>query len=381
MKSYLNPAGWLLLVGILVTLISLPYSQAFWFWPGNGNKIKTGVFLSPKFELGPGSVENNFFYNVDFPRGHIALKSFQAEVVDDAGNPIPLYETYMHHWAIVRYYERIGDGSSDYNISGRNGGICQDEVLGQFFGSGSETRKTSSHVPDPYGIEVGNPSEIPSGFEEKWFINVHAIDVRGVEDKLGCMECWCDLYNVTIDEYGKPLSPDYKGGLLCCYDGTQCRLKQGFQGNKRTLHLKYTVQWMDMDSSVLPVKVYILDVSDTWKRSKNSTGTNAEHDCKVEYQVIESCGRGLAAADDDGRHGCVDNKRIRLDMPFSGYVIYGVAHQHTTASGSALYREVRIEINLNTIFVALICTYVLNSGRSTSVFFNADLWGRGGSRK
>ncbi|XVF49485.1 hypothetical protein PTKIN_Ptkin04bG0016800 [Pterospermum kingtungense] len=335
MESYNQ--GWLLLVGVLVTL-NLPYSQAFW---GNENKIKTAVYLSSKFELGPGSVGNVYFYNVEFPKGHIALKSFNAELVDEAGNPIPLYETYMHHWALVRYYARKGVEEPNDNkelhgadyISGRNGGICQGEVLSQFFGSGSETRKTATYVPDPYGIEVGNPAEIPSGFEERWFLNVHAIDVRGVGDKLGCMECWCDLYNVTVDEYGQPLKPEYKGGLLCCYDGTQCRLKQGFEGVRRTLYLKYTVQWIDINSSVLPVKIYILDVSDTWKRSSNSTGANAEHDCQVEYEV-ESC-RATGLADD----GCIDSKRITLDMPFSGYVIYGVAHQHTSAFGSALYRE------------------------------------------
>ncbi|XVF49486.1 hypothetical protein PTKIN_Ptkin04bG0016900 [Pterospermum kingtungense] len=318
---------WLILVGVLVTL-TLPYSQAFW---GNENKIKTAVYLSPKFVLGPGSVGNVYFYNVEFPRGHIALKSFNAEVVDEAGKPVPLHETYIHHWAIVRYH--AGKGGSDY-ISGRNSGICQDEVLGQFFGSGSETRKTATHVPDPYGIEVGNPNETPSGFEERWFLNVHAIDVRGVEDKLGCMECWCDLYNVTEDEHGKALRPGYKGGLSCCYDGTQCRLKPGFEGIRRTLYLRYIVKWVDMDSSVLPVKVYIFDVTDTWKRSSDSTGSNAEHNCKAEYDV-ESCGATGLDADD----GCIDSKRISLDMPFSGYVIYGVAHQHTGATGSALYRE------------------------------------------
>ena len=288
MKSYKYNPGWLLLVGILVTL-SLPYSQAFW---GNGNKIKSAVFLSPKFVLGPGSVENRFYYNVDFPKGHIAVKSFNAEVIDEEGNPVPLHETYLHHWIVERYYARKGVEILEFNdtkklsrsdyISGRNSGLCQNEVLGQFFGLGSETRKTATHVPDPYGIEVGNPSNIPSGFEERWVLNVHAIDTRGVEDKLGCTECRCDLYNVTEDEYGRSLRPDYKGGLLCCYDHTQCRVKQGFEGIRRNLYLRYTVKWVDMDSSVVPVKVYIFDITDSWKRSSSSTGINSEHYCKVD---------------------------------------------------------------------------------------------------
>ncbi|OMO52305.1 Calcium-binding EF-hand [Corchorus olitorius] len=336
----IDKRGWLLLVGILV-MLSSPHSQAFW---GNENKIKTAVFLSPKFVLGPGSVENRFYYNIDFPKGHIALKSFNAEVIDEAGNPVPLHETYLHHWAVARYFLRKGVevlnindrkklNSSDY-ISARNSGICQvDSDVVQYFGLGSETRKTATHVPDPYGIEVGNPAEIPDGFEEKWLLNVHAIDTRGVEDKMGCTECRCDLYNVTEDEYGRPLRPDYKGGFLCCYDHAQCRVKQGFESVRRNLYLRYTVKWVDMDTSVVPAKIYILDITDGWKRSSNSTGVNSEHSCKVEYE-IEPC-RATELAD----NGCIDTRRISLDMPFGGYVIYGVAHQHAGGSGSALYRE------------------------------------------
>ncbi|KAK8603985.1 hypothetical protein V6N13_096450 [Hibiscus sabdariffa] len=334
-----NKQGWLLLVEILL-ILNLPYSLAFW---GNGNMINTAVFLSPKFVLGPGSVENRFYYNVKFPKGHIALKSFNAEVIDEAGNPVPLHETYLHHWAVGRYFVRKGVEISEFDdhaklnksdyIFGRNSGICQDESVGQFFGLGSETRKTATHIPDPYGIEVGNPAEIPSEFEEQWLINIHAIDTRSVEDKLGCTECRCDLYNVTVDEYGRPLRPDYKGGLLCCYDRTQCKAKQGFESVRRTLYLRYTVKWVDMDSSVLPVKIYIFDITDTWKRTRTSTGINAEHHCKVEYDIEPCHATGLA---DDG---CVDTRRISLDMPFGGYLIYGVAHQHSGGTGSALYRE------------------------------------------
>ncbi|KAE8703487.1 putative carbonyl reductase [Hibiscus syriacus] len=299
------------LVGILVTL-SLPYSQAFW---GNGNKVNTAVFLSPKFVLGPGSVESRFYFNVDFPRGHIAVKSFDAEVIDEAGDPVPLHHTFLHHWLGLHFWEKQWD--------------CQN--IFQFFGLGSETRKTATNIPDPYGIEFGNPAEIPSGFEEQWMLNIHAIDTRGVEDKLGCTECRCDLYNVTVDEYGRPLRPDYKGGLSCCYDHTQCKVKQGFEGVRRMLYLQYTVKWVDMDSYVLPVQVYIFDVTDTWKRTPNSTGIDAEHQCMVEYDIEPCHATGLAG------DGCVDNRRISLDMPFGGYLVYGMAHQHSGGTGWPSY--------------------------------------------
>ncbi|KAE8661958.1 Detected protein of confused Function [Hibiscus syriacus] len=186
MKSY--GQGWLFFIGILVTL-SLPYSQAFW---GAQNKIQTSVFISPKFVLGPGSVEDRFYYNVDFPKGHIAVKSFNAEVIDEVGNPVPLHETYLHHWVVVRYYVRKGTEISEFDdhaklnktnyISGRNSGVCPSLV--QFFGLGSETRKTATHSRSVW-TRIRYPDEIPSGFEEQWLLNVHAIDTRGVEDKLG----------------------------------------------------------------------------------------------------------------------------------------------------------------------------------------------------
>lgn len=255
-------------------------------------KLKSATFLSPKFVLGPGSVENKYYYDIDFPRGHIALKSFDAQVVDEDGIPVPLHHTYLHHWVVAKYYSRPSHPQSpaDY-VMVRNSGICQGDSVGQYFGLGSETRKTATFVPDPYGIEIGNPVDIPAGFEEKWLLNVHAIDTRGVEDRLGCTECRCDLYNVTQDEYGRPLRPDYRGGLYCCYDQTQCRLRPGFQGPRRSLYLRYTVVWIDWDTSILPVDIYILDVTDTWTALDNSSEQGAQHHCQVSYS-LSRCSRG-----------------------------------------------------------------------------------------
>lgn len=336
------------------------------------SNVKTAVFLSPKFELGPGSVANKFDYDIDFPRGHIALKSFNAEVVDESGNPVPLHETYLHHWLVERYYEAKHvtthtryDGHRLLRPSGhvlvRNSGVCQRNALGQYYGLGSETRGTATDVPDPFGIVVGDPAEIPDGYEEKWMLNIHAIDTRGVVDKLGCTECRCDLYNVTEDEYGKPIRSDYKGGLLCCYDQTQCKLREGFDGPKRTLYLRYTVKWVDWDKFIVPVKIYILDVTDTVKIPDDSSGAIPQHNCLVsefldsinfnftkhkldhtidqqnillqtEYSV-ESCNTGE-------EKDCLHVKRTSFPMQKGGYVIYGVAHQHSGGVGSSLYGKV-----------------------------------------
>lgn len=55
---------------------------------------------------------------------------------------------------------------------------------------------------------------------------------------------------------------------------------------------------------------------------------------QVEYD-IEPC-----SATDVADHECINTKRISLTMPTGGYVIYGVAHQHSGGIGSALSREV-----------------------------------------
>ncbi|KAF9606986.1 hypothetical protein IFM89_030405 [Coptis chinensis] len=319
---------------LLSTLLLVSVAQAFEVLVSEENGLKTGVYHSPKFVQGAGSVVNKVYFNIDFPRGHIALKSFNAEVVNEQGIPIPLHETYLHHWVISRYYAPKEDnGDTELKIIRlRNSGVCQN--LGQYYGLGSETRRTETYVPDPFGIQVGNPADIPEGYEERWSVNVHAIDTRGAVDSLGCTECRCDLYNITRDAYDRPLRPDYIGGLLCCYDQTQCRIKEGFNSIKRNLYLRYTVKWTDWVDSIVPVKIYILDVTDTGDRTgrmNDSVRRTAEHDCKVEYQV-EACGVS--------RNGCLDNKKTSIVMQKAGYVVYGVAHLHSGGLGSALYGEV-----------------------------------------
>ncbi|XP_019093431.1 PREDICTED: uncharacterized protein LOC104756879 [Camelina sativa] len=344
-----------LILFLVFALFASP-SQGF---SGTKNKIKSAVFFSPKLVMSPGSVSDPRLFDIDFPRGHIGIKGFDAEVVDEVGKPVPLHETYLHHWLVQPYYARKGssklpqqemfrnhgfsrqdpetnlDSRSSDIIIVKNGGLCRGVTLRHYFGLGSETRKTSTYVPDPYAVEIDNPEEIPDGYEFKWLLNIHAIDTRGVEDRKGCIECLCDLYNVTVDEYGRTIKPGYKGGLHCCYDKTQCRVKSGFgNGEKqRNLYLKYTVKWVDWDNTVMPAKIYFLDVTDSWKKSEGSSigGDSLKHNCHVEY-VVEPCKK-------TNGDGCIDVKKKSLMMPFSGYIIYAVAHQHAGGVGAALYRE------------------------------------------
>lgn len=133
--------------------------------------VKTSVFLSPEIVLEPGFVSNKNYYNIDFPRDHIALKGFTAELVDGAGNPVPLLETYLHHWVLQRYYTPIDNpvrNRGDYGLQRsnyslvRNSGIC-DGGMTYYYGVGAETRRTSTDIPDPYGIHVGDPASVPAG--------------------------------------------------------------------------------------------------------------------------------------------------------------------------------------------------------------------------
>ncbi|KAI4297330.1 hypothetical protein L6164_037224 [Bauhinia variegata] len=318
--------NWVILSIILLLALST-YSDAS---TKTKSTVKSAVFYSPKVDLSPGISSNKYYYDVKFPRGHIALKNFNGEAVDEDGNSVPLYEAYLHHWVVVRYHKPINSTSTDDNVIVRNAGVCQGDVLPQYFGLGAETRKTETHIPDPFGIEIGNPAEIPAGYEEKWLINLHVIDTRDVEDRWGCTECRCDLYNVTTDANGQPLSLGYKGGLQCCIDDAQCRLKEGYKGYNRTVYLKYTVKWVDWDDSIISVKIYIPGMTDTVKKSNGLNGLNVTHNCMIEYD-IESCNTTR-------KHGtgCVNVTKTSFPLKKRGYVIYGVAHQHAWGLGSTL---------------------------------------------
>ncbi|RLM61384.1 uncharacterized protein C2845_PM14G19560 [Panicum miliaceum] len=294
---------------------------------GHGHRLKSRTFLSPPFSLRPGAVSNKWYMDVAFPRGHLALKSFNGEVVDARGSPVPLYETYLHHWLVVPYYPAARGGEGF--LMRTNSGVCRD-TLGQYFGLGAETRHTATWVPDPYGVEVGGDPP-PEGYgEERWALNVHAIDTRGAVDRPGCTECRCDLYNVTVDEDGRRTGAGYAGGTRCCYDQTRCRVEDGFvDGEPRELFLRYTVMWVDWsDAAVVPVRIYILDVADEALLQGKS-----KPDCMLEY-TVEEC-----SSESRARNDCVDVKVAKEVLPRGGDVVYAVGHQHAGGIGTSLHGQ------------------------------------------
>lgn len=320
-----------LLVLLLVTLLSSAATLPSEAINVRGHLLKSKTFLSPAISLRPGGVSNKYYLDIPFPRGHLALKSFNAEVVDEHGVPVPLHETYLHHWVVEPYYAAKDAAAAELPkaIPHRNSGVCRG-TLGQYYGLGSETRHTATWVPDPYGIEFGDPAAPPEGYEERWLLNVHAIDTRGVVDKLACTECRCDLYNVTADEHGRRIDGDYIGGLRCCYDQTRCRVKEGLAGGDvaRKVFLRYTVMWLDWSDAVLPVKIYIFDVTD-----KALFEGKSEPACKVEYQV-EEC-----SAENRAKNDCVHVQATKQVLPQGGDIVFGVAHQHSGGIAASLHGE------------------------------------------
>ncbi|KAL1554064.1 hypothetical protein AAHA92_14660 [Salvia divinorum] len=67
------------LVIILVIIILVTHHQT----TTSTNVIKTEVFRLLKIVMEPGLVSNKNYYNIDFLVGHIGLKSFNSELVDE----------------------------------------------------------------------------------------------------------------------------------------------------------------------------------------------------------------------------------------------------------------------------------------------------------
>eukprot|EP00271_Cylindrocystis_brebissonii_P021984 TRINITY_DN8201_c1_g3_i1.p1 TRINITY_DN8201_c1_g3~~TRINITY_DN8201_c1_g3_i1.p1 ORF type:complete len:513 (-),score=80.32 TRINITY_DN8201_c1_g3_i1:498-2036(-) len=309
--------------------------------------IVTKTFLSPPFELAPGEVHKKFYGPLPLPEGHIAIRSFTAELVDADGASIPLSELYLHHWIAVPVL--VPDTKTSANDVSENGGVVEEDkpawitatdgsasfsssslaahvngellrndgdcnfAAPQLFGVGAETRRTQPEFPAPYAMEIGNPKAVPEGKKSVFFSQIHAIDTRGAVNAKACIECRCDIFNATMTEKGEPLPKDYIGGLRCCYEGVNCRVKDGYKGEKRTIYLRYTVKYKPFDACVVPVRIFFLDVTD----------------CEVEYNVPGCDSEGSLA-------GCVDTRSKSYVFPYSGRVVYAAGHQHVGATGITL---------------------------------------------
>ncbi|XP_024640417.2 uncharacterized protein [Medicago truncatula] len=279
--------------------------------------------------------------DIEFPRGHIGVKSFDIDLVDEQGNSIPLYETYIHHWFALKYDENDDKNMShDPNdntkpfggpIIKRNQGTCNDLILPLYWGLGGESRGTISKLPDPFAVEVGNPANITKDWKEKWLFYVMFIDTRGTKNRKSCSECRCDqfnlpknFYNKTHDIHDKPLSHDYKGGIFCCHNKFQCKLRKGLPAPRRKLAIRYKIMWVDWNEQQIPVRFYVMDSTDRVK----TNGSKTIHDCLTEYFI---------PGNNSSDHVHVQKASFPIEK--GGYLIYGTAHMHTGAINATLYRQ------------------------------------------
>ena len=196
----------MILLSIIILFFSTTYSIVL---ESDESYIKSTTFFSEKFEVGPGKIAMKTFLDINFPKGHIGVKSFDVEVVDEDDNFVPLYEAYLHHWFAVKYIENVSMShyikqTNDLHNGikyERNDGMCQGFLLPHYWGLGGELRGTSLNLPDPFVVEVGNPTKIKHEFNEKWLLSIMVIDTRDTHDRKGCTECRCKLMNLPKDFY------------------------------------------------------------------------------------------------------------------------------------------------------------------------------------
>eukprot|EP00271_Cylindrocystis_brebissonii_P014320 TRINITY_DN35636_c0_g1_i1.p1 TRINITY_DN35636_c0_g1~~TRINITY_DN35636_c0_g1_i1.p1 ORF type:complete len:446 (-),score=47.53 TRINITY_DN35636_c0_g1_i1:412-1749(-) len=297
-------------------------------------ELETYTFDSVPFTLSPGQVYRRFQYLPWVPH-RVSIRSFDAEVVDEHDKSVPLSDIYLHHWVILRSTidssaqpkaetEDNSEPAEGFKIW-PNSGTCANGALSQWFGEGSETRKTETSFVAPFGVETGNTDLVPPGKKEAWFAQIHAIDSRDAEEALACIECRCDSYGVNTTYSGKPLPPGYKGGIYCCYDGYQCALKKGASSGPKTYRMRFTIGYVKWTEDNVPVRMYQLDVTNN---GLLGTGNN----CQVEYDVEKCTPDGTLA-------GCVHSKETTIAFPDSGRLLVATGHLHAPGMGVTLWGE------------------------------------------
>ena len=179
---------------------------------------KTETFLSTGIKIRPGDV-NNKFYDVGSPAGSFATVDFNAELVYENGDPVPLTDVYLHHWIMFEFtiptggaklvrqelQEAMrGSGAHAYHVAGGKPlRVAAGREVRQGWAKGGETRHLNSTIPAPYGMVSGG-----EGLRTQWVLNVHGIDTRGAKNRMGCTECrYVALYHLLpLLPYPFPMS-------------------------------------------------------------------------------------------------------------------------------------------------------------------------------
>lgn len=289
---------------------------------------RTKTFLSPGLNSRPGNVNNKYF-SVDAPSGHFVTVDFDAELVYENGEPVPLSDVYLHHWVLFEYAAPEGRNAALHELKEMasmnpalvyRGGVITRPVVKQAWAKGGETRHLNSTMPSPYGIVSGG-----DGIKTQWKLNVHGIDTRGALHPMACTECRCDLFTGG----NRTNVPDhYPGGLFCCVDESRCQLRDDVNGDdaslERTYHLKYTWTFVDYDECVIPLTQMTMDVTVSPEKTRGTVEYNVEGHCKPE---------------DLHKPECVDVKEVVVESRLGGDMVYAVSHLHAYSLDSSLYGE------------------------------------------
>jgi hypothetical protein len=307
--------------------------------------LREQTFISPGVTLSNGHIANKWL-PIDWPKGHIAIKSFAADVVkSEPGGEKPLPtpccggpteatrdEVFMHHWTVNKWQlpasifkDMVKKHGYDYDLtlrkrigyieflagaglnSGANG-PCWDSTLHLYFGIGNEVRSKTKEgndpyeFPEPYGIEFDDDFMRRKG--EFMVLNTHLIDIRGARDRRACEECKCTelgtrgFLNVTT------------GGLTCCHstnlDGGKCPIQPEVTHSNVTYYIRYTIKWRDFSAATLPLEVITLDATDNntkWGDLPWLPGGFAET-----HAALKADPTSLQTVN-DGRSGDFDGKR------------------------------------------------------------------------
>jgi hypothetical protein len=260
------------------------------------------TFISPGVTLENGHIANRWL-PIDWPQGHVAIKSFTADVVKTGPNgemptPTPCCggpheatrdDVFMHHWTVNKWQlpvsifkEMVKAHGFDYDLtlrkkigyieflagSGLNSGAngpCWDGTLHLFFGIGNEVRsktkegKDAYAFPDPYALEFNSEEMRKKG--EFMVLNTHLIDIRGARNRRACEECKCS----ELGTHG--FLSVTTGGLSCChstdFDGGKCPIQPSVAKANVTYFIRYTIKWRDFSpATTLPLEVITLDATD-----------------------------------------------------------------------------------------------------------------------
>ncbi|KAG0610670.1 hypothetical protein M758_7G083000 [Ceratodon purpureus] len=72
-----------------------------------GRVWSTGRGTSPSVKFRPGDVKNKL-YLIESPPGHFATVGFDADLVRENGNSVPLTDVYLHHWIMFKFAAPVG---------------------------------------------------------------------------------------------------------------------------------------------------------------------------------------------------------------------------------------------------------------------------------